>query len=61
MVINMNPESITQYVELGVQVIGVASVVATMTPTPADDGVLMVLKKILNILAFNFGHSRNAK
>ena len=45
-----------QYFELAASVIGVASIITAMTPTPADDGVLLVIKRILNIFALNIGH-----
>ncbi len=57
----MNIESIQQIAEIAAQVIGVAAVVATITPTPVDDGILMTLKKVLSILAMNIGQAKNAK
>lgn len=54
-------EVITEVLTVGPQVIGVAAVIAAVTPTPADDGVVAVLRKILDMLAFNFGQAKNAK
>ena len=42
-------------------VIGILSIIATITPTPVDDGVLAVLRKVLNLGAMNFGQSENLK
>lgn len=42
-------------------VVGVLAVIATITPTPVDNVVLGVLKKALDIGAFNFGKAKNAK
>jgi hypothetical protein len=29
-----------------------------MTPTPADDGILLVIKRIISIFALNIGHAK---
>lgn len=42
-------------------VIAVAAMVATLTPTPKDDTAVSQLKKLLDILAMNIGHAKNAK
>lgn len=47
-------------IEVALQVIGVASIVAAVTPTPVDNVVLAVLKKVLNITAMNVGKAKNA-
>jgi len=41
--------------------IGILSMIAAFTPTPVDDGVLAILRKVLNLGGFNFGESKNAK
>ena len=33
--------------------------IATLTPTPKDDGFLFVLKKGLDLIAFNWGKAKN--
>ena len=43
------------------QVIGVLSIIAALTPTPVDDGILAVLKKVVNFGAFNWGEAENAR
>lgn len=55
----MNPENFIQYLQIAAQVVGVASMVATITPTPKDDGVLRIAKSILDIFAMNFGKAKN--
>lgn len=35
--------------------------IAAITPTPKDDGVLLVLRKIVDLLALNIGGARNDK
>jgi len=47
-----------QYFELATSIIGVASIIAAITPTPADDGVLLVIKRIISIFALNVGHAK---
>ena len=44
-----------------VDIIGILSIIATVTPTPVDDGVLAVLRKMLNLGAMNFAQSENVK
>jgi len=56
----MNPEVIPQYIELGFMIIGAASAVAAIVPIPQAVGPLIIARKILDMLAFNFGRSRNA-
>ena len=41
-------------------VIGLLSAIATITPTPKDDVILIALRKILNLGAMNIGKSENA-
>ena len=42
-------------------VVGGASAVAALTPTPRDDRLLTSVKRFLNLLALNVGHARNAE
>lgn len=41
-------------------VVSVSAMVAALTPTPADDGIVRVARKVIDLLAFNFGHAKNA-
>ena len=54
----MEPKEIA---EIALQVIGVLSVIAAVTPTPVDNAVLIVLKKIINLGGFNWLEAENAK
>lgn len=49
-----------EHLELALQIVGTLSVIASATPTPKDDGILFVLKQILNFCAGNFGFAKNA-
>jgi len=40
-------------------VVGVCATIASLTPTPKDDGIVKVIKKILDAFAFNFGAAKN--
>jgi hypothetical protein len=40
-------------------VVGTASLIAAATKNPKDDEVLIILSKILNYLACNFGNAKN--
>lgn len=42
-------------------VVGTAAIIAAVTPTPKDDGIVFVARKVLDLLAFNVGAARNAK
>lgn len=41
--------------------IGGASAIAALTPTPKDDGVLLVLRKVVDFLALNILGAKNAQ
>lgn len=38
-------------------VVSVASLVAALTPTPADDSVIARLRKLVDVLALNIGNA----
>lgn len=40
--------------------IAACAAVAALTPTPKDDGVILVLRRVIDYLAFNFGGAKNA-
>jgi len=40
-------------------VIALASVIAAVTPTPKDDGLIKKLYKILDLLAINIGKAKD--
>lgn len=42
-------------------VVTIASIIARFTPTPVDDGVLAVVHQVINKLALNSGHAKNAE
>lgn len=47
-------------VENALKVIGVLSMIATITPTPVDNIVLATLTKVINLGGMNFGKAKNA-
>jgi len=49
------------YLQVAGAIVGAASVIAALTPTPQDDGVLLVVRKLIDFLAFNFGSAKNKK
>mgnify|MGYP003575781059 CR=1 FL=1 len=53
-------EKIPNWLELLGTLIGVASAIAAVTPTPKDNVVLGVLRKVLDIFALNVGRAKNA-
>lgn len=52
-------EHAPQYIQIATSVVGIASIIAAMTPTPADDGVVLTIRKVLDFLAFNFLNAKN--
>lgn len=42
-------------------IVGGASTIAALTPTPKDDGVLLWLRKVIDFLALNVLGAKNAK
>jgi hypothetical protein len=41
--------------------VSIAGVVTAITPTPKDDAVLLIIRKVLDVLALNVAHAKNAK
>lgn len=54
-------DHIGDLIEIASMVVAIAAIIASMTPTPKDDGVVSLLRKIVDILAFNFGNAKNAQ
>jgi hypothetical protein len=48
-----------EYIELALAIVGVASIIATMTPTDIDNKVVSMASKFLHLLAMNFGKAKN--
>lgn len=42
-------------------VVATASAVAALTPSPKDDGVIMLLRRVLDVLALNIGNAGRGK
>lgn len=49
------------YIDIGLTVIGAASVIATKTPNKSDDEVMQKVLSVVNILGMNVGKARNAE
>jgi hypothetical protein len=52
-------ESAPVWLSAASMVIATASGIAAITPTPKDDGVLLVARKILDVLALNVAAAKN--
>jgi hypothetical protein len=52
-------QNVPDYIQIALSVIGAASVIATLTPTPKDDVILYMAKRALDFLACNFGKAKN--
>ncbi len=53
-------DAIPDWLEILSTVIAVAGVITAATPTPKDNVVLGVVRKVLDIFALNFGRAKNA-
>lgn len=53
-------DAIPDWAEILTAVIALAGVITAATPTPKDNAVLGVVRKVLDILALNFGGAKNA-
>lgn len=53
-------DAIPDWMEILGTLIGIASAIAAVTPTPKDNVVLGVLRKVLDIFALNVGGAKNA-
>lgn len=42
-------------------VVTLAAAVAALTPTPKDDGIVAGVRKIVDLLAMNFGNAKNQR
>ena len=40
-------------------VIGAAATIAALTPTPKDDGIVLILRKIVDALGMNVGNAES--
>jgi hypothetical protein len=52
----MEASEIFDYIFMGWPVL---AAIAAITPTPVDNAILMPLRKLVDLLAFNFGHAKN--
>jgi hypothetical protein len=57
----MDPVTLGLIIKWAPVVFIVAGAVTAATPTPKDDGILKTVRRVFDILAFNFGHAKNKK
>jgi hypothetical protein len=50
---------IEEYIELALAIVGVASILATLTPTNIDNKVVSMVSKFVHLIAMNFGSAAN--
>jgi hypothetical protein len=53
--------SVTEVIEGVLAIVGVASIVATRTPTKWDNLALNILSKVIHVLGQNYGQAKNKK
>jgi delta-aminolevulinic acid dehydratase/porphobilinogen synthase len=49
----------TDILQIASYVIAAAAAVTALTPSPADDGIVAAIRKVLDFLALNIGHAKN--
>lgn len=58
-------EFITQNWDVLLQIltgtVAVAAAIAALTPTPKDDSVMAIIRKVVDFLALNVGNAKNQK
>ena len=56
---NIGGIEIPAIIEVVVAVVGVAALIATMTPNKSDDKIVQKILDVVNFLAANFGKAKN--
>ena len=54
-------ENWDRVLQLAMQAVGAAAMLAAMTPTPKDDNMVKKAKKLLDVVGANFWHAKNAE
>ena len=57
----MTAASVLDWLHIATALVTLASLVAALTPTPTDDAVLAQVRKLVDLVACNWGHAENAK
>lgn len=57
----MNLDTLFTIYDIATSVVGTAAVIAAVTPTPKDDAVLAIVRKLLDFIGFNIGFAKNGK
>lgn len=47
-------------IAIGTSIVTLAALITSLTPTPKDDGIPLKLRKLLDFLALNIRHAKNA-
>lgn len=51
--------NIPEIIQVASLIVAAAALIASMTPTPKDDGYVRKARKVIDFLGLNFGHARN--
>lgn len=52
-------DKIPDVIEIGSLVISLAAGISALTPTPKDDGIVMAVRKVIDVLGLNVGAAKN--
>jgi len=53
-------DKVPQWLEIATMIVTLAATIAAVTPSPKDDGIVKTLRTVVDLLALNFGHAKNA-
>ena len=51
--------NVDNFLSIATQIIGVFAVIASMTPSEADNQILDKAARLINVFGFNFGKAKN--
>lgn len=55
----ITPADFMEWLRLALSLVGAASAIAALTPTPRDDGLAGRLYKVIDVLALNIGFAKD--
>lgn len=52
-------DNVPAIIQIASLIVAAAALIASMTPTPKDDGYVRKARQVIDFLGLNFGHARN--
>lgn len=54
-------QAVPDWLQIVSIVIAAASAISAITPTPKDDGIVLIIRKIIDLFALNVGKAKNER